>query len=203
MNENAYRFSALAVFLAGAAISTYFRRKADRETGEKVSPTAEGYPILIALRLFGLTLWAGVFVYLLNPGWMAWSQVPLPAPARWTGLGLGILADLVAYWVFSNLGDNVSPTVATRRQHNLVTTGPYRWVRHPLYSMGMLAYLSFSLLAANWFLAILAVAVFIVLNFRLPQEEAALAERFGDEYRQYMLRTGRFLPKFGQKEPAR
>ena len=197
MNENIFRFSAIAVFLAGAAISIYFRRKADRSTGEKISPRAEGLPIMIALRFFGLSLWVGVYAYLLNPSWMAWSQVQLPAWARWTGLGLGVLADLLAYWIFSSLGDNVSPTVATRRQHRLVTGGPYRWVRHPLYSMGMLAYLSFSLLAANWFLAFLAVAVFIVLNVRLPQEEAALVERFGDRYRDYMRRTGRFLPRLG------
>jgi len=198
MNENSLRFTAITIFIAGAAISTYFRRKADRQSGEKISPRAEGLPIMIVLRLFGLALWLGVFAYLINPNWMRWSQFELPLWVRWLGAGLGILADVLAYWVFSNLGTNVSSTVATRKQHQLVTSGPYRRVRHPLYTMGMLSYLSFALLAANWYIALLAIITFVILVFRLPQEEAGLIERFGDEYRAYMSRTGRFLPRLGR-----
>lgn len=62
--------------------------------------------------------------------------------------------------------------------------------------MGMVSYLSFAMLSANWFIALLSVAVFVILNIRLPQEEAGLIAKFGDEYREYMQRTGRFLPKF-------
>ena len=195
MEENFYRWIAVAIFIVGAGISSYFRRKADRESGEKISPRAEGLPIMIALRVFGLALWLGVFAYLINPAWMRWSQFDAPAWFRFTGAGIGILADALAYWVFSHLGNNVSPTVVIRKEHHLVTTGPYRWVRHPLYTMGMLSYLSFSMLAANWYIAALAVITFVVLCIRLPKEETGLIERFGDEYRQYMQRTGRFLPK--------
>lgn len=197
MNENVFRFSAIAIFLIGAGISTYYRRKADRETGEKISPRSEGLPIMIALRAFGLTLWLGVLAYMINPAWMAWSQLEPPLWVRWAGLGLGLLAVLFAYWVFRYLGNNVSPSVATRREHQLVTSGPYRWIRHPLYTMGMLSYMSFAMLSANWFIAVLSVAVFVILNIRLPLEEAGLIDKFGDEYRAYMRRTGRFLPKLG------
>jgi protein-S-isoprenylcysteine O-methyltransferase Ste14 len=193
--EFAFRAAAIGVFLIGALISTYYRRKADRETGESISPRSEGLPIMIALRVAGLSLWAGVFAYLLNPAWMNWSQVELPSWVRWLGLILGLAADALSYWVFSNLGNNVSPSVATRSAHQLVTSGPYRWVRHPLYTMGMVAYLGFALLAANWFIALLSIAVFIILLIRLPQEEAHLMEKFGDEYRSYMKRTGKFLPR--------
>ena len=193
--ENTFRAAAVIVFLVGAAISTYHRRKADRETGETISPRAEGPSIMIALRVFGLCLWLAIFAYLVDPRWMAWSQVELPAWLRWSGLGLGIVADLLAYWVFSNLGTNVTPSVQTRTAHQLVTSGPYRWVRHPLYLMGLIAYTGFALLAANWFMALLSAAVFVVLVLRLPQEEARLLDRFGDQYREYMQRTGRFLPR--------
>jgi len=53
------------------------------------------------------------------------------------------------------------------------------------------------MLSANWLIAALSVALFVILNIRLPQEEAGLIEKFGDEYREYMQRTGRFLPKLG------
>lgn len=193
--ENIYRIAAICVFLIGAFISSYYRRKADREAGEKISPRAEGLPIMLALRATGVALWLAVFAYLLNPAWMAWSQTELPAWLRWLGLGLGILADLFSYWVFSNLGNNVSPSVATRASHRLVTSGPYQWIRHPLYSMGMIAYAGFALLAANWFIALMAILVFIILMARVPQEEANLIAKFGDDYRNYIKRTGAFLPR--------
>jgi len=193
--ENLFRIAAIAIFLAGAFISTYYRRKADRETGEKISSRAEGLPIMIALRVAGLSLWLAVFAYLLNPAWVSWARVGLPLWMRWLGLGLGLLADLFSYWVFSNLGNNVSPTVATRTSHQLVTSGPYRWMRHPLYSMGMIAYIGFALLSANWFIGLMAIIVFMILIIRVAQEEAHLIEKFGNDYRNYMKRTGAFLPR--------
>jgi len=195
MTENFYRWFAVVIFLAGAGISTYFRRKADRIGGDRISAKAEGLPIMISLRLFGLTLWLGVILYLINPTWMGWSQFEAPAWFRLTGAGLGFLADIFAYWVFSHLGKNVTQTVITRSNHQLVADGPYRWIRHPLYTMGFLAYLSFSMLAANWYTAGMAVVLFLILNFRVPMEESKLIERFGEEYRLYMNRTGRYLPK--------
>jgi protein-S-isoprenylcysteine O-methyltransferase Ste14 len=99
------------------------------------------------------------------------------------------------YWVFSSLGNNVTPTVVTRHAHTLVTHGPYRWVRHPLYSVGTLAFVGFSLLSANWFtLAALIFGMPVILR-RTPLEEARLIERFGEDYTRYMQTTGRFLPK--------
>jgi protein-S-isoprenylcysteine O-methyltransferase Ste14 len=198
MNENVYRWMALVIFLTGATISMYYRRRADREAGnEKISLKSEGLPLMLALRVGGIALWIGVFAYLINPAWMAWSQVQLPVWLRLSGAALGIVTDGLIYWVFSSLGNNVSPTVVTRRQHQLVTSGPYRWVRHPLYTVGFLSYIAFALLAANWYVAILAVIALILLSLRVPAEEEALIARNGDAYRDYAKRTGRFLPRFG------
>jgi protein-S-isoprenylcysteine O-methyltransferase Ste14 len=193
--ETLFRIVAFATLIAGAGISIYYRSKADRETGESISPTREGMAIFIPLRLAGLALWLSVFAYIINPAWMAWAQVDLPLWVRWSGLFLGILTDFMLYWQFSSIGNNISPTVVTRQQHQLITRGPYRWIRHPLYTFGTLGYLAFALLAANWFIALMAVTVFGLLSIRLPQEEAALIAKFGDEYRFYMKRTGAFLPK--------
>ena len=51
------------------------------------------------------------------------------------------------------------------------------------------------MLAANWLMGFLSVLVLSMLLVRLPKEEAKLIERFGNEYREYMRRTGRFLPR--------
>ena len=197
MNDNLFRILAIIIFVICAGISIYYRRKADRESGERVSLKDEGLPITIALRLSGLALWLGVFAYLLNPAWMNWSRLDLPEWVRWVGVGMGALADVMAYWVFSHLGNNVTPTVATRSSAMLVTGGPYRWVRHPLYTMSMIACLGFALLAESWFIALMAVVSFSVLAVRVPREEAKLVEKFGDAYRDYIKTTGRFLPRLG------
>jgi protein-S-isoprenylcysteine O-methyltransferase Ste14 len=195
MNDTIFRILAVLIFFGTAGISIFHRRKADREGGERVSLKEEGLAITLALRIFGLTLWSMVFAFMINPAWINWSRVDLPEWVRWVGIGMGVVSMLLAYWVFSSLGNNVTPTVVTRTRHSLVTSGPYRWVRHPLYSMGMLAYLGYALIAENWLIALLAVLGFIILNIRLPKEEARLIAAFGDEYRAYMQRTGKFLPR--------
>ncbi len=195
MNENIFRILAALIFLTGISISIYFRGKADRDTGEKVSWEKEGLFMILALRIGGLVLWFSMLGYLIYPPLLAWSQVGLPEWARWLGVGLGIVCVALIYWMFSSIGTGITPTVATRSEHKLVTKGPYRWIRHPLYTFGTLFFISFALIVDSWFIAVMAVLAIILLSIRLPTEEALLIEKFGDEYRDYMKRTGRYLPK--------
>ncbi len=197
MNENIFRLFAALILFTGVGISTYFRRKADQETGEKVSRSVDGSVMMTFIRIGGLILWLSPFVYLINPSWMAWSKIGLPDWVRWLGVGLGLLCVMGIYWLFSSIGSGITPTSATRRQHILVTSGPYRWVRHPLYTVGSSLFISFGMMADNWFIAGLGVLAFIGMAVRTPKEEANLIEKFGDEYREYMKRTGRFFPKVG------
>ena len=112
----------------------YYRHRA-RRTGDVVARRREGVGLMLAKAGGGLLLWGSLFAYLLNPGWMAWSVWPLPMWLRWLGIVLGLLTVPAAWWVFSSLGRNVTETVLTKADHALVTTGPYRWIRHPLYAM--------------------------------------------------------------------
>jgi protein-S-isoprenylcysteine O-methyltransferase Ste14 len=193
-NESIYQIVAIVLFLATLSISIYYRSRAAR-SGEKVSPLEEGALILTLRRIFGLALWLAIFAYLINPSWMSWASLPLSSWLRWSGAAIMALCVPLFYWLFSSLGKNITPTVAIRKEHTLVTSGPYRWVRHPLYSVGFLAFSAFSLLAANWFIFALLALAFIVLMRRTPIEEKRLIEHFGDAYREYMQRTGRYLPR--------
>ena len=195
MNENIFRISAAVILLTSMSISFYYRLKADRETGEKVSRKVDGNVMMNVIKLFGLLLWLSPFVYLLNPVWMAWSKIGLPEWVRWLGVVTGIFSTTGVYWLFSSIGSGITPTSATRQQHQLVTSGPYRWIRHPLYTFGSSLFLAFGMMADNWFIAVLGILAFIAMAIRTPKEEANLIEKFGDEYREYMQRTGRFLPK--------
>jgi protein-S-isoprenylcysteine O-methyltransferase Ste14 len=195
MNENIFRILAAIVLFSGAGISIYFRRKADRETGEKVSRKVDGSLMMTVIRIFGLLLWFSPLVYLLNPQWMAWSKIGLPDELRWLGVVLGVFCVFGIYWLFSSIGSGITPTSATRTEHKLVTSGPYRWVRHPLYTIACSLFVTFGMIADNWFIALLGILAFIAMAIRTPKEEANLIAKFGDEYREYMKRTGRFLPK--------
>lgn len=195
MNENIFRILAALILFTGIGISSYYRRKADRDSGETVSRKADGTPMMAVLAIGGLILWLTPVVYLLNPAWMAWSKMGLPEWARWVGVVLGILTVAGIYWLFSSIGSGITATSATRARHELVTGGPYRWIRHPLYTFGTSLFIALSLIADNWFIALLGLLGFIAVAIRTPQEEANLIAKFGEEYREYMKRTGRFLPK--------
>jgi len=133
--------------------------------------------------------------FLIDPAWMAWSSVPLPVWLRWVGVSIGVLAAALLIWTFRNLGKNITDTVVTRKEHFLVLTGLYRWVRHPFYLSFALAMLANSLVTANWFVLATGAVVLCLLVYRTSKEEENLVERFGDDYRRYMSATGRFWPR--------
>ena len=192
--ESTFRAIALAVFVSLFLIGMYHRIRA-HQPDEKISRKEEGRPIMILLRLFGLAFWTGVIIYLILPPSMEWSTFRVPSWMRWTGAGLGIMCVPLFYWVLTSLGKNLTDTVVTRKDATLVTHGPYQWVRHPLYSVWALFLPAFALLLANWFILLMGILALILLAIRTPIEEAKLIEKFGDEYREYMKRTGRFIPR--------
>ncbi len=197
MNENIFRILAAVTLFTGMGISIYFRRKADKDTGEQISRKVDGTTMMTMIRIGGLLLWFSPFVYLINPQWMAWSKLGLPDWVRWLGVGIGILCVLGIYWLFSSIGSGITPTSATRTEHKLVTNGIYRYIRHPLYTFGASMFVAFGMMADSWFIAALGILTFILMAIRTPKEEANLIEKFGDEYREYMKSTGQFFPKFG------
>ena len=116
-------------------------------------------------------------------------------------LPLGIIAMAAGLWLFwrshVDLGDNWSVTLEIDAKHKLVTRGVYRLVRHPMYTSFFVSGLGQALLLSNWIAgpaALVAVAVLVLV--RLPNEEAMMIEAFGDEYRDYMRRTGGVVPRF-------
>ncbi len=197
MNDQTFRLVLLLGFLLFFPAGVYFRVRS-QTTREKLDRRQEGLFILVALRLAGFVGMLGLFAYMINPEWMKWSSLPLPVWLRWVGVGLGALGGLLVVWTFSNLGKNLTDTVVTRKEHTLVTTGPYRWVRHPFYCAFALIWVANALAAANWFLFAVGMFAFVLLVVRTRKEEEKMVERFGDEYRRYMERTGRFFPRLGR-----
>lgn len=197
--ESTFRAVTIASITLCLPISLYYRIKS-QATGEPLARREEGVLVMVGLRLCGVLSWALFAAYLMNPAWVSWSSLALPAWVRWAGGTFGLLVvPPLLFWTFHSLGKNLTDTVVTRREHTLVTHGPYRWVRHPFYGVVFLWVLSLSLLTANWLLALLGGVAVTLLVTRSRVEEAKLAERFGDDYRAYAQRTGRFFPLLGRR----
>lgn len=195
-HDQTFRAVLIVVFLVVLPIGLYHRIKS-QATREKLDRRQEGLFILTTLRPIGAAFWLGLIAWMVDPGWMAWSSVSLPVWLRWAGVGVIAMACGLLVWTFWCLGRNLTDTVVTRQKHTLVLHGPYRWVRHPFYDSAALVMAAISLIAANWFLFVTGVAVSSLLIIRTQTEEEHLVARFGESYRKYMERTGRFLPGIG------
>ena len=189
-----FRPLVVAGFLLVILIALPFRITS-QATGERLDRTQEGVAMMIVLRLGGLALWAAVIAFMIDPAYMAWSSMPLPAGARWTGVALTIVTAMLLIWTLRSLGPNLTDTVVTRAAHTLVTRGPYRWVRHPFYDCMALFVVSIALMMANWFVIVSGAVMFTLLAIRSRSEEQKLLERFGEPYRAYRAATGRFVPR--------
>jgi protein-S-isoprenylcysteine O-methyltransferase Ste14 len=193
--ENQIRLSMFVILLVSFTISGYYRRKANLSGGDELSTEEEG-PLLKMRAIGGLLFYLSMLAFLVYPPLIAWAQVELPLGLRWTGVGLMALMVPLLYWMFSTLGNNITPTVATREAHQLITSGPYRYIRHPLYTFGTISFLGGVLAAANLLMLSAAVVGLWAIFMRTPIEERKLVEKFGSEYQGYMARTGRYLPKW-------
>jgi protein-S-isoprenylcysteine O-methyltransferase Ste14 len=104
------------------------------------------------------------------------------------GLGLA-----VAVWARANLGRNWGPAMAVKEGAELVATGPYRYIRHPIYSGILLGIFGSTLVGGFvWLLVFVGSAVYFV--FAARQEEQHLIQEFPHEYPEYRKRTKAFLP---------
>lgn len=192
--ENPFRIALVIVIVLTMAVTVYHRIQA-ASSGEKITHADEGYLFAVVLRLAGLGLWISTFGYLILPAYFQWASLPLPTWLRWIGVVSGAFCALLMYWTLSSLGKNLTDTVVTRAEATLVTHGPYRWVRHPFYVTAALLMASVTLLTANALIGLSSLVVMTLLALRTPKEEQMLIERFGQPYRDYMARTGRFVPR--------
>jgi protein-S-isoprenylcysteine O-methyltransferase Ste14 len=192
-HDEPYRTIAAVLALVIFPLMLYFRLKS--RTNERLDRRQEGLFVLLTLRPIGLTTMFAVVAYLASPASMAWAAAPFPLWLRWAGVGEAVAAGLLIIWTMRTLGRNLTDTVVTRKDHTLVVNGPYRFVRHPFYVALALWMTAFSFMAANWFLLAGGLVVLALLVIRTDAEEARLVARFGDAYKDYMTRTGRFLPK--------
>jgi len=176
------------------AIRIYYQRKIRSEqllTEERGSRLRliPGATAAIVTIVFGLE-------YIFAPGTFEFAYlIEFPPWMRWLGVVMLTIGISLLWTAHHHLGKSFHSLVVLKEKQELVTSGPYKWIRHPIYTAYFLNYIGGGLLAANWVLMFVPVLFFgMMVYLRIGEEEAAMIEKFGDEYRAYMKKTGRFLP---------
>lgn len=196
--ETVFQIAFITLFISFMGVRMYYHRRAGT-LGETMDSGNENGLIPFLRKFAGLPWIIGVLVYMINPGWMTWSSLPLPSGVRWLGVAAGVVTIALLLWVHRALDRNFSTVARIHGDHTLVTDGPYRWVRHPMYPALWLFSLAACLISANWFIGVPPLLTVTLIMITRPQhEEQQLIEAFGDSYREYMKRTGRFLPRLSR-----
>lgn len=205
-NELLFRILFIVIWAILAVIRIGYGRKGkeeDKEEGKQrwadMTRTEKGALVALSADIL-LFIVASIF-YIAGLPWMMWFQVPLPEWMRWVGVGIASISLPFLLWVHHTLGRHWSRTLEIKGEHRLCMDGPYSRVRHPMYSVFFTFMVAVVLISANLLLFVFFV-IFVVLMYTLliPSEERMMLDHFGEEYRNYMQRTGRIFPRIFRKE---
>lgn len=149
--------------------------------------------ILLFLLLLGMFILPLVYS---ASTWLDFANYSLPSWAGWVGVAMIVGAIFVFWRAHADLGLNWSPSLEIREKHELITRGIYGVIRHPMYASQWLWVIAQPLLLQNWLAGVVNLVIFIPFYFmRVKAEEALMLDSFGEQYREYMKKTGAILPK--------
>ena len=194
-NGLAFRLVLLALLAACVAHRAYYTQTRGRSEvkvlaarGRSATQTAAGL-----LNIVALLASAVIIVY---PPALAWAALPMPTWLRWAGAGLALAGFALLQWAHNALSRNWSDTPRLLKGQTLTRSGPYRWIRHPMYTAFLMILSAPLFITANWLIGLAWIgATALEVASRVRFEEALLAETFGAEYQDYRRHTGRLLPR--------
>jgi len=120
--------------------------------------------------------------------------MPESSSLRWTGLALVVAGFLLITWTTVELGRQYSVYITLQQDHKLITSGPYRYIRHPRYLGVMVVALGLALLFRSGIALAALPFLLSLLIFRLTDEEKLLREEFGAQWEAYVQRSWRLVP---------
>ena len=191
--EIVFRLTLGLVFISTALIGLPRRLRADR-VGGQVSRRTDPRWFWVLMSIVGPPTALVCLGFIVQPRWVETTQWQPPVVVRWLGVPTALAGLALFEWMFRHLGLNVTSTSVPRRNAELITSGPYRWIRHPMYTAVFILVVAATLLTANLVVAFGGAGTFALLAARSRLEEKRLLEKFGAAYRTYQQRTGRFLP---------
>lgn len=187
-----------AVYLFGIYSPNAIRYKKRYKKNEVIEDRSR--PVDVALDMLAFLGWQALPLVYVFSSWLDFADYHLPAWTGWPG-ALLLAAAILLYWrAYAELGKHWSPKIEILNEQELVTSGVYHRIRHPVYAAMWLWALANPLLLHNWVAGLALIVLFTPLYLlRVPQEEAMMLEQFGDQYRAYMARTGRLFPRLGAR----
>ncbi len=184
------------IFLAGFVVGSVIRKVYTfRCRGSKATKKRKSVVDIVLISAAGMGMALPLF-YLFLP-WLDFAYYDLPGWLGWVGTAVFALALLLLWRSHADLGRNWSAILRIRQEHSLVTNGVYRHIRHPMYAAHLLWAIAQGFLLGNWLAGWIFLVAFIPMYLvRAPKEEQMMLEQFGQEYRQYISRTGGITPRF-------
>jgi protein-S-isoprenylcysteine O-methyltransferase Ste14 len=192
-----YKIAFIASFIVAAGTAAVVAKAAARKHGASVNQLSNEVRGLLAIRAaLGLVFYAALGVWMFRPDAAPWARLPIGDAVRWAAVIA--LVPLLAFfsWSFRSLGTNYRGGVGLYEEHELVTSGPYQRIRHPIYLSFIAIMVLVTLVSANWLLGASGLALVLsIAAARIGIEERELGDRFGEDWKAYRDRTGMFVPK--------
>ncbi|MFW9836184.1 MAG: methyltransferase [Candidatus Thorarchaeota archaeon] len=196
--ELMFRILFIAMYSIFGIVRIYYRSQNLGRESEKEESLMDAPTILLSFAILGFfTL---IFLYILLPTWILWAHYELHILVRWSGIALSLTSIGLIIWIHHTLGKQYSAKLEIQKEHELIDAGPYRRVRHPMYTVFILFSLAVAVISSNLLMLGFAILIAIPFHWISRNEERMLTEEFGDKYRNYMKRTGRFLPSLRRKD---
>ena len=191
--EQLFRLLFVAIYAVFFGVRIRYRVESARREPERRQKSESWATKVLIVAIPGY--FASIILYLLDVPWVSWLRLALPTWLRWLGAAGAVSSVVLVAWTHRTLGRQYSAEFAIQKDHVLVTTGPYARTRHPMYTGFNAFSLSLAVMSSNLLLLFFAFLVAVPFPWIAEEEERMLLDTFGDEYREYMRRTGRFFPK--------
>lgn len=196
--ELLFRIIFLVTYSIFASVRIYYRSQTLGRESEEEESLMDAPSVFLSIVI--IAYFATIFMYVIVPDWVYWAHIDLHILIRWAGVVVGALGIGFLIWIHHTLGRQYSAKLEIQKEHELVELGPYKHVRHPMYTVFILFSLAVGLISANLLLLILAILIAMPFHWITRKEERMLIKQFGEAYEDYMKRTGRFLPLVRHKD---
>ncbi len=193
--ETMFRIILPILIIGFAAHRGYYVKTQSKPDDATLKKRNEGVISKIA-SLLGLIGFISMIAYVVQPNWLSSTSLSLPTWLRGTGVAIAILGFALLQWAQVTLANSWSDTPRMMKEQVLITSGPYRLIRHPIYTAFILILSSTLLISSNWLVGLSWAGMTILeVVSRIKFEESLMIEYFGDQYNKYMKTTGRLFPR--------
>ena len=184
-----YFSTILAIFVFGMYLVDYAVPRAIAKGHADHPVRVQDRSSFLIIQMVGIaTFVAAIAIRYLN-----WTITP--GYVQYIGLLLIPIGLAIREWAVIKLGRFFSRIVQIEQGHQLITDGPYRWIRHPAYTGMVIIYIGMALALGTWLGGLLTLVLVVgAIMYRIRTEEQVLIETFGKEYQDYIKHTWRLFP---------